>query len=165
LYQIRQPTQGNYFNQPKKAIKRAIKMKKTIYTITIEVEKSLHDVFTHLIDLTKWWPEDYEGESLQLNSEFVLKTGDSHYSKNKVIDFVPGNKFGWLTIRSIRKSDNYDWSGTKMMFELTPKVGGTRLQFTYDGVVLENEYDRLVQICDITIKDMLYNFIVNGKTK
>src|SRR5438874_1642233 len=73
-------------------------MKKTIYTVTIEVEKSTHDVFDHVIRLSKWWPEDYVGESLKLNSEFVLQTGDSHYSKNKVIEFIPDKKFGWITI-------------------------------------------------------------------
>jgi hypothetical protein len=140
-------------------------IKKTIYTVAIEVEKSPNDVFNHVIDLPKWWPEDFEGETIKLNSVFVLKTGDSHYSKNKVIEFVPEKKIAWLTIESIRNTDNFDWTGTKMLFELTPKGSGTLLQFTYDGVVLENEYNRLVQICDMTVKEMFYNFIVNGKEK
>ena len=46
-----------------------------------------------------------------------------------------------------------------------PQVDGTQLRFTYDGFILDNEYDRLVQICDIVIKDMLYNFLTNGKVK
>jgi uncharacterized protein YndB with AHSA1/START domain len=40
----------------------------------------------------------------------------------------------------------------------------TMLRFTYDGVVLENESDRLIQICDMTVKEFFYNFIMNGKT-
>jgi hypothetical protein len=140
-------------------------MEKTNYTVTIEVERSPNDVFNHVINPSKWWPEDFEGESIKLNSEFVFKTGDSHYSKNKVIEFVPNKKVVWLTTGSIRKTDNFDWTGTKMIFELTPKDGHTLLTFTYDGVVLENESDRLVQICDMTVKEMLYNFIINGKGK
>ena len=62
-------------------------------------------------------------------------------------------KLVWLVTESIRKTDNYEWTGTKMIFELTPKDDNTMLKFTYDGVVLENEYDRLVQICDMTIKE------------
>lgn len=141
------------------------KIKKAIYTLAMEVEKSPNDVFKRVVDLSKWWPEDFEGESIELNTEFVLKTGDSHYSKNKVIEFVPDKKVGWLTIESIRKTDNFDWSGTKVIVELTPKGGCTLLKFTYDGVAVENEYERLVQICDMTVKEMLYNFIVNGKEK
>ena len=135
------------------------------YTVTVELTKPPGDVFNHIIDLSKWWPEEYIGENIKLNTEFVLKTGDTHFSKNKVIEFVPNKKVVWLTTESIRKTDNFDWSGTKMIFELTPKDGKTLLKYTYDGVVLENESDRLVQICDMTIKEMLYNFLTNGKVK
>jgi len=136
------------------------------YTVAIEVAKSPNDVFNHITnDLSKFWPEEFEGESTKLNDEFTFRTGDSHYSKNKVIEFVPNKKIVWLTTESIRKTDNFDWTGTKMIFELAPEGGGTLIKFTYDGVVPENEYDRLVQICDMTIKEMLYNFLTNGKVK
>lgn len=65
----------------------------------------------------------------------------------------------WLVTESIRKTDNFDWTGTKMIFELTHKGDHTLLQFTFDGIILEGEYDRLVQICDLVIKEMLYNYI------
>jgi len=135
------------------------------YSVSIELAKSPNDVFSHLINLKKWWPEDFEGEDIKLNSEFVFTMGDSHYSKNKVVEFVPGKKLVWLATEGIRKTDNFEWTGTKMIFELTPKGNHTQLKFTYDGVVLENESDRLVQICDMTVKEMFYNFIVNGKGK
>ena len=137
------------------------------YTVEIKLERSANDVFDHIISLSKWWPEEFEGESVQLNTEFVLRTGDTHYSKNKVIEFAPNKKIVWVTTESIRKTDNYDWTGTKFIFELTPQGDTTSLKFTYDGVVLENELERLVQICDMTIKEIFYNFItygnVNGK--
>ena len=135
------------------------------YAVELELAKSADDVFDHVVDLSKWWPEDFEGENLKLNAEFVLKTGDSHYSKNKVMEFAPGKKLVWLTTQSKRTTDNFDWTGTKMIFELTPKDDSTLLKFTYDGIVLENEVDRLALICDMTIKELFYNFIVNGKAK
>jgi hypothetical protein len=135
------------------------------YTVEIEVAKSPDNVFNHVIDLSKWWPEEYEGEDIELNTEFVLKTGDSHYLKNKVIEFVPGKKVVWLTTESMRKTDNYDWTGTKFIFELTPLNDNTLLKFIYDGVVLDNEADRLAQICEITIKELFYNFVMLGKAK
>ena len=135
------------------------------YTVEIELGKTTDDVFDHLIDLSKWWPEEFEGESIKLNSEFEFRTGDAHYSKNKVVEFAPNKKLVWVTIESIRKTDNYDWTGTKFIFELRPKGDNTLIKFTYDGVVLEGEADRLVQICDITIKDFFYNFITYGKAK
>jgi hypothetical protein len=94
------------------------------YPVAIELAKAPGDVFDHLIDLSKWWPEEFEGESIKLNGEFIFRTGDSHYSKNKVIEFVPNKKLVWLTIESIRKTDDFDWTGTKMIFELTPQGHG-----------------------------------------
>jgi len=139
---------------------------KASYTVSIKVEKSLQDVFNHLIyDVSKYWPEEFEGESTKLNGEFVFRTGDSHYSKNKVVELVPNKKMVWLVTESIRKTDNFDWTGTKMIFELTPKGDNTEVKFTYDGIILENEYERLVQVCDMVIKDLLYSFLASAENK
>jgi hypothetical protein len=136
------------------------------YTVAIDVAKLPADVFNHIInDLSKWWPEDFEGASAKLNDEFVFRSGDGHYSKNKVVELAPNERVVWLVTESIRKTDNFDWTGTKFIFELTPLGDNTQLKFTYDGFIVGNEYDRLVQICDLVIKEMLYNFITNGKTK
>jgi len=131
----------------------------------MEVAKTPAEVFNCVNVPGKWWPEDVEGESARLDDEFVFTSGDSHYSKNKVIELISNQKVVWLVTDSIRKTDNFNWTGTKYFFELTPENGGTRLEFTYDGFILDDEADRLVQVCDTVIKDMLYNFIVHGKTK
>ena len=133
--------------------------------VEIEIKKSPSDVFNHVIRLSEWWPEQFEGESIKLNTEFVLRTGDAHYSKNKVIEFVSNKKVVWVTTESNRKTDNFDWTGTKFIFEFTPKDDNTLLKFIYDGVVFENESDRLVEICDITIKEMFYKYITNGNER
>ena len=136
------------------------------YTVAIEVTKSPKDVFNHIInDVSKFWPEEFEGESTKLNDEFVFRSGDTHYSKNKVTEFVPNKKVVWLVTEGIRKTDNFEWTGTKMIFELTPKGDNTLLKFTYDGFILENEYNRLVQVCDMVVKEKLYNLITNGMVK
>lgn len=135
-----------------------------IYTTSMEVPFSPNDVFNHVIDLSKWWPEEYIGGSIGLDTEFVYKTGEGHYSKNRVVEFEPDKKLVWLTTESIRKADNFDWTGTRFIFELTPKRGNTLIEFTYDGVVLENEIEKLAQICDMTLKEMFYNFITNFRS-
>lgn len=133
---------------------------KTNYLVAIEVSKSPADVFNYITnDVSKFWPEEVEGVSNKLNDEFIFRSGGSHYSKNKVIELIPNKKVVWLVIESIRKTDNYEWTGTKMIFELTPAENTTLLRFTYDGIVLENESDRLAQICDFVIKENLYDLI------
>lgn len=137
---------------------------KTKHSVEIEFSKSSASVFSHVIDLARWWPEEFIGDSLGPEVQFDLKVGEGHYSKNEVVEFIQDKKLVWLTTNSFRKSDGYDWSGTRFIFELSPKSNGTLLKFTYDGVVLESEKERLVQICDMCIKVMLYNFIESFST-
>ncbi|MGN6605357.1 MAG: SRPBCC family protein [Ginsengibacter sp.] len=131
----------------------------TKYTTTIQVTKSSGYAFNHIVDLSKWWVEEFVGEKIKDNSEFILRIGDGHFSKNKVIEFVPNKKFAWVTTESKRGNDDFDWTGTKMIFDLSPKDDGTLITFTYDGVVLENEQEKIKEICDYCIKNLLYNYL------
>ncbi|MES2110665.1 MAG: SRPBCC domain-containing protein [Bacteroidota bacterium] len=135
------------------------------HTVAIEVAKSPAEVFKCVNTPGKWWPEDVDGESTKLDDEFVFTSGDSHYSKNKIIELIPNQKVVWLVTDSIRKTDNFSWTDTKFIFELTPEGDNTKLEFTYDGFILDDEADRLIEVCDMVIKDMLYNFITQGKAK
>jgi hypothetical protein len=134
------------------------------YSVTIEVSKSQPEVFNHVTDLSKWWPEEFVGEEIKLNTDFIFKTGDGHFSKNKVIEFETNKKLAWITTESWRKSDNFDWTGTKMIVEIAHEGDNTVIVFTYDGVVLENEQKRLAEICNFCIKNKLYNFIESFST-
>jgi hypothetical protein len=137
---------------------------KAIYTVAIEVAKSPKDIFNHLLhDIAEFWPEDVEGEGSKLNDEFIFKTGNSHYSKNKVIELVPNKKLVWLVTDSYRKMDNFEWTGTKMIFELVPHADQTEVIFTYDGVILMSESERLFQVCDFVIKENLFKSLSTGK--
>ena len=138
---------------------------KANHLVTLELPMTPPQVFSHLLDLSKWWPEDFVGGEIKLDTEFVFKTGDGHVSRNKVIGLVPDKKLVWLTTSSQRKADGFDWSGTKFIFELSAKGNCTELTFTYDGVVLEDEMETLIRICDLCIKEMFYSFAVNGVTK
>jgi len=136
------------------------KVNNSSYTNSIEVPFSPKVVFDQINNVSKWWPEDFEGECSKLSDEFTFRTGDVHYSKQRIVEFVPGRKVVWLVTESIRKTDNYEWTGAEMTFELSPHGDNTLLKFTYSGPVAENEYDRLVQLCDLVIKEKLFNLVV-----
>lgn len=48
------------FNKPGKIQK----IKDQTCSVTIEVAKSPDEVFNHVIELSKWWPEEFAGESI-----------------------------------------------------------------------------------------------------
>ena len=132
------------------------------YTTSIEVPFPPSVVFAHLNEVSKWWPEEFQGVSARLGDEFTLSTGDVHYSKQQIVEFVPFEKVVWLVIDSIRKPDNYVWTGATMTFEIASTGGGSRLTLVYCGPCPENEIERLAQACDMVIKDKFYGFITGS---
>jgi len=144
-------------------------MEKKDFTATIELEKSTQDVFKTITeDVAKWWGgNDLEGSSTKLNEEFVIQHSGAHYSKQKLIEAVPGKKVVWIVTDShlnwLEKNKG-EWTNTKMVFEIAPKGDITVLKFTHEGLVPELEcYARCSQGWDMVIKEWLFNFITAGK--
>ncbi|HYV90905.1 MAG TPA: SRPBCC domain-containing protein [Chitinophagales bacterium] len=142
-------------------------MEKKNYTTTIEVAKSPKDVFNCINNVSKWWSKEFEGSSTKLNDEFIIRFGDRHYSKHKLVEVVPDKKVVWLVTDSklnwIEKDKN-EWTNTKMIFEITTKGDKTVLHFTHEGLVPEKEcYAKCEQGWNMIIKDWLFNFITTGK--
>src|SRR5246127_2923427 len=92
------------------------------YTATIEVAQSPEVIFSHINEVSKWWSKDFEGSSANLNDEFVICHPGQHYSKQKLVEFIPGKKVVWLVTDSELnwlEKDRAEWTGTRMIFELT----------------------------------------------
>jgi hypothetical protein len=114
------------------------------YKTTIKVAKSSQDVF-HAIttDVVKWWGgKDLEGKSIQLNDEFTVHHPGAHYSKQKLVEVIPGKKIVWLVTKSTLywlKKDKHEWENTKMIFEVSTQGNETMLNFMHEGLIPEKE--------------------------
>jgi len=143
-------------------------MKEQSYTATIEVANSPQDLFNHITQVSKWWSKDFEGSSTNLNDEFVICHPGRHYSRQKLVELIPGKKIVWLVTESTLdwlESDQHEWTNTKMVFEITTKGDQTILHFTHDGLAPEKEcYAMCEQGWNMVIKDRLFTFITSGKT-
>jgi hypothetical protein len=137
------------------------------YTATIMVANPPQDVFNHINEVSKWWTKDFEGSSAKLNDEFVICHPGQHYSKQRVTEMSPGKRVVWLVTDSQMswlERDKAEWTGTRMIFELTTEGDKTSLHFTHEGLVPQKEcYERCTQGWDMVIKDWLFKFITAGK--
>ena len=142
-------------------------MKKEDYTAAIWVNKTPGEVFNSITSVSKWWSKDFEGSSTILNDEFVICHPGAHYSKQKLIEVIPDEEIVWLVTDSKLnwlERDKYEWTNTKMIFEITTKGNKTLLHFTHEGLKPEKEcYARCKQGWNMVIKDRLFNFITDGK--
>lgn len=137
------------------------------FNITVEFDRSPHEVFKSLKEVPKWWSKDFEGQSANLNDEFVICHGDPHYSKKRLIEVIPDKKIVWLVLDSKLnwlKKDQHEWTNTKMIFELTPRGDKTILHYTHEGLVPEKEcYEQCAKGWTMVIKERLFNYITYGK--
>jgi uncharacterized protein YndB with AHSA1/START domain len=137
------------------------------HTVTIEVAKSPHHVFECIRDVSKWWGgKDLKGNTRQLNDEFTITHGDSHYSKQKIMEVVPDQKIVWRITEGRLgwlERDKSEWTDTNLVFELAPRGDRTVIRFTHEGLVLDKEcYSRCSEGWNLVIERYLFKFITDG---
>jgi uncharacterized protein YciI len=138
------------------------------YHAAIEVSKSPDEVFQSITkEVPNWWGgREYTGCSIKLNDEFIINHPGAHYSKQKLTEVVQNKKIVWWVEESklnwLRTQD--EWTNTRMIFEITHTGYSTILHFTHEGLVPEKEsYDTCSKGWNLVIKELLFDFIVNGK--
>ncbi|MHA4894607.1 SRPBCC family protein [Pedobacter sp. PWIIR3] len=121
------------------AIENAEKLKdegKANYTATFYIDKSPATVFNAIGEIGKWWNTGVKGSATALGDEFEVKFADIHYSKHKIVEYVPFKRMVWLVTDSKLTfiKDQQEWNGTKNVFEITTENGKTKLTFTHLGL-------------------------------
>jgi hypothetical protein len=133
---------------------------------TILVDQTPKEVFDAINNVRGWWSEEIEGSTDKLNSEFNYHYEDVHRCTMKITELIPNKKIVWDVLENYFKftKDKSEWTGNKIVFEITEKDNKTQLQFTQLGLVPEYEcYD----ICSDSWRNYIHNslrsLITDGK--
>jgi hypothetical protein len=138
------------------------------FTTTILVDQTPKEAFDAINDVKAWWPGNIEGGTHKLNDEFTYRVGEVHYSKQKLIEVVPGKKIVWLVTDSKLNfvKDKSEWTGTKISFDISKKGEKTLIRFTHAGLVPDYEcYNACSNAWTDIIRESLYSLITTGKGK
>jgi hypothetical protein len=136
------------------------------FTTSILVEQSPTATFKAINNPRAWWSEDIDGNTDQLNEEWVYRFEENHRCKMRTIELVPDKKVVWLV------EDNYfrftkdpaEWKGNKIVFEISRQGNQTQIDFTQIGLVPAVEcYEVCSNAWTGFIQKSLQKLITTGK--
>ena len=141
-------------------------MKTSDFTTSLLTGKTPKEVFDAVNNPQNWWPGDIAGRSEKINDEFTYRYKEFHYSKQRVIEMLPDQKVVWLVTESELSftEDIKEWTGTKIIFEISEEQGKTRLNFTHKGLYPEIEcFDSCSGAWTQIIQQSLFSLITTGR--
>lgn len=141
-------------------------MKTADYTSTLLVDESPKEAFKAITNMRGWWSEEIEGITDKLNEEFFYHYKDIHLSKMKLVELVPEQKVVWRVLDNSFNfiEDKTEWVGTKLIFEISKEGDKTKVKFTHEGLVPQDE---CFEVCNEAwtnyIQNSLRKLITTGK--
>jgi hypothetical protein len=138
------------------------------FTTSIVVHQTPKQVFNAINNPQAWWSGEITGSTDKLNDEFTYRYKDLHMSKQKIVEIIPNQKVAWhVTESQINYAeDKREWTGTKMIFEISELGDKTQLRFTHLGLVPQIEcFESCSNSWSQLIRQGLFSLITTGKGK
>jgi hypothetical protein len=110
-------------------------------TVTFTVDATPMQAFDAINNVRGWWSADLEGSSEKVGDVFTYTSGDIHRSTQQVTEQVPGRKVVWHVLEGYLNftQDPAEWTGTDVVFDITPRGDQTEVRFTHVGLTPEVE--------------------------
>ena len=136
-------------------------------TYAFTVNETPEQVYAAIKDVGAWWTAKVEGKTEKVGDEFTYRYEDKHYSKQRLIESIPGKKVVWLVLDESNLSFTKnvgEWNGTQLRFEIFKKGKKTEVRFTHVGLVPALEcYEACSAGWGFYINESLKAFITTGK--
>jgi hypothetical protein len=112
------------------------------FTASFHVTEAPEAVFQTIRKVQDWWSGLFGEEIHEEQDGFTFHAGGgAHYSRQKLVEAIPGRKLLWQVTESKLSfvSDDQEWTGSKIGFELLPEGSGTKVTFTHSGLTPQLE--------------------------
>lgn len=110
------------------------------FTTAFSVDRSPEDVFAAINNVPAWWSE-IEGTTDEVGGEFLYQVADIHRCRIRVTELIPGERVVWLILENYFHftSDETEWTGTEVHFDISRNNDRTEVRFEHVGMVPEFE--------------------------
>lgn len=139
----------------------------TNFSTRIQVDADAKEAERRISEVSAWWVKNFEGKASGLRDNFTVHFGET-FVTFEVVDLIPGDTIVWEVKDCYLpwQQDKTEWNGTRVVWELIPEDGGTKIIMTHIGLTPEQEcYDNCRQGWTEHISDSLLNLINTGKGK
>lgn len=137
-------------------------------SVTITVPQSPEDATAAINNVRGWWVGKIDGNTTRLGDVFTYRYADVHYSRQEIVEMVPGKRVAWRVLESDLGflADRSEWTGTTISFDVARHGDGARIVFTHVGLKPDVEcYDTCSDAWTSLIAGSLKQLIETGKAE
>jgi hypothetical protein len=138
------------------------------YNTAFLVDQTPEEAFAAITNVRGWWSENIDGPTDAVDGEFGYSRQDTHSSRIKVLELVPGEAVRWRVLdnRFDFTADQTEWIGTEMSFQVARRGDQTEVHFSHVGLYPDHEcFDVCSNAWSFYIDDSLRNLIATGEGK
>jgi hypothetical protein len=111
-------------------------MQQQNYHSTITADATPREAFNAVNNVSGWWAKNFKGSSQHAGDTFTVDFGQT-FVDFKVTELIPDKKIVWLVTDCHLHwiNNKTEWTGTKIVFEITPVGDATKVSMTHVGLV------------------------------
>jgi len=136
------------------------------FTTNLLVDQTPEEVFAAINNVRGWWSGEIEGDTDRLGAEFTYRYKETHRSKQRITELIPGKRIIWHVLDAHLSfvKDKSEWKDTDIVFDISRKGGKTEVRFTHKGLAPTFEcYDTCSTSWGALITSNLRKLIITGR--
>ncbi|PZF84828.1 SRPBCC family protein [Jiangella anatolica] len=114
------------------------------FSTSIIIDGPPEAVFAAILDTRGWWNTAIDGSTTHVGDEFGFEVTGLHRTRIRVTEVSAHQRVEWLVVDNEFgfTTDQSEWVGDRIVFELQPDHDGTKVTLTQHGLMPEQEcYD------------------------
>jgi uncharacterized protein YndB with AHSA1/START domain len=138
------------------------------FSTSTTIDGSPAKVFAAILDTRGWWNIAIEGPTAQIGDEFGFEVTGLHRTRIRITDVTANERVEWLVVENEFgfTTDQSEWVGDRIVFELQPAHDGTKVTLTQHGLTPRQEcYDVCSNAWNFFVGDSLRMLAEYGQGK
>jgi hypothetical protein len=116
--------------------KGGVKMKPRDYHKTFAANVTAKEAYDTIVNVADWWTNSFKGSAKNSGDTFGVTFGETKVTF-KVVEAVPYKKLVWEVTDCYLHwlKNKTEWTGTKVIWDISEEENGTRVEMTHLGLV------------------------------